>query len=186
MDPIVESFKNTSQKTIDSLKVQLKVIRTGRANSSLVENLVVETYGGQSKLRLLELATIMTDGPSALSVTPFDPSTIQDIEKSILKSPLGLSPAVQGNRILIKTPPLSQEQREKFVKLCSQTVEEKKSIVRMQRDDARKKIKNSFEEKTLTEDVKFRLEKEIDNISSKFMEEIDEIKSRKDDEIMEV
>lgn len=186
MDPIVAEFKNTSQKTIDSLKVQLKTIRTGRANSSLVENLVVEAYGGQSKLRLMELATIMTDGPSALSVTPFDPSTIQDIEKSILKSPLGLSPAVQGNRILIKTPPLSQEQREKFVKLCSQTVEEKKSIVRMQRDEARKKIKNSFEEKTMTEDAKFRLEKEIDIISSEFMDEIDEIKSNKENEIMEV
>ena len=74
-------FSQQASKTIQSLIEDLKSIRTGHASPSLVENLSIETYGGQSKLRLLELATIMTDGPSSLSIIPFDPAVIQDIEK---------------------------------------------------------------------------------------------------------
>lgn len=186
MDSIVSEFKQAVEKTITYLQEELKSIRTGRASPSLVENLQVEPYAGQSKLRLLELATITTEGPSALSVVPFDPSTIQDIEKSILKSPLSLSPQVQGSRILINVPPLSQEQRNKFIKLASGMIEEKKNSIRFQRDNTRKKIKTLFEEKQLTEDLKFRLEKELDNITQEYMKKIQGMKEKKEMEIMEV
>jgi len=185
MDPISE-FRQNSQKTIDSLKEDLKSIRTGRASPSLVENLGVETYGGQTKLRMLELATIMADGPSSLSIIPFDPSTIQDIEKAILKSPLGLTPAVQGLKIIIRIPSLNTEQREKYIKIVGVKVEEKKVTIRNQRDNARKIIKTSFEKKELGEDEKYRLEKEIDSQTVKFMEEINGIKENKENEIREV
>ncbi len=185
MNPITE-FKQSSQKIIELLKDDLKSIRTGRATPSLVENLIVETYGGQTKLRLLELATIITDGPTALSITPFDPSVLSDIEKAILKSPLGISPAVQGNKIAIHIPALSEEQREKFIKLAHQKVEERKGIIRNLRDNARKTIKNAFEKKEITEDDKFRQEKEIDLASQKFMEEVEAHKKRKEEEIREV
>lgn len=185
MDPLSE-FKQASQKVIDGLKEDLKSIRTGRATPSLVENIYVEAYGGQSKLRLLELATITTEGPSALLIIPFDPSVMSDIEKSILKSPLGISPAVQGNRILLKIPALSEEQREKFIKLASQKVEERKGIVRNLRDNARRSIKNSFEKKEITEDDKFRQEKEIDLASQKYIEEIETHRQHKETEIREV
>ena len=141
----VSAFNQQAVKTIESLKEDLKSIRTGRASPSLVENLVVETYGGQTKLRLLELATIVTDGPSALAILPFDPSVTQDIEKAILKSPLGLTPAVQGTKIIIRIPTLNTEQREKYVKVVGEKVEEKKMIIRGHRDNARKVIKSSFE-----------------------------------------
>jgi ribosome recycling factor len=145
-------FKQNAQKVIESLKENLKSIRTGRATPSLVENLIVETYGGQTKLKLLELSTITTEGPAALSIVPFDPSTTQDIEKTILKSPLGLSPAVQGSRIIIRIPPLSEEQREKFIKIVAGIIEEKKVTIRNHRDETRKVIKTSFEKKETTED----------------------------------
>ncbi len=186
MDPIINDFSQSAQKVINNLKEELKSIRTGRASPSLIENLVVETYGGQAKLRLLELASIATEGVSALSVSPFDPSTLADIERAILKSPLGLSPIVQGNRIIIKIPSLSQEQREKLTKLIGSKVEEKKVIIRNQRDDARKKIKLKLEAKEITEDNKFRLEKEIDNKTQNFMEEIQALKANKEKEIMAV
>lgn len=185
MDPLSE-FKQQSTKVIENLKEDLKFIRTGRATPSLVENMYVETYGGQSKLRLLELATITTEGSLALSIVPFDPSVITDIEKSILKSPLGISPAVQGNRILLKIPPLSEEQREKFIKLVGQKVEERKGIIRNLRDNARRSIKSAFEKKEITEDDKFRQEKEIDLVSQKYMEEIEIHRQHKDTEIREV
>src|SRR3990167_6286908 len=162
MDSIISDFKQLSAKAINFLREDLKSIRTGKSNPAILETLIVETYGGQSKLKLLELATIMTEGPSALSVTPFDPSTVSDIEKAILKSTLGLSAAVQGNRLLVKIPPLSQEQREKLVKLVNQKNEEKRNTVRNFRDDARKKVKQMFEAKDISEDEKFKLEKDID------------------------
>ena len=105
---IITVFKEQSEKTLIYLKEDLKSIRTGKSNPALLENLIVETYGGQTKLRLLELATIVGEGPSALSVTPYDPSILVDIEKAILKSALGISPAVQGSRIIARIPDLSQ------------------------------------------------------------------------------
>lgn len=183
---IISTFNQQSSKTISSLKEDLKSIRTGRASPSLVENLAVETYGGQTKLRLLELATIITEGASSLSISPFDPSVIQDIEKAILKSPLGLTPATQGTKIIIRIPSLNTEQREKYIKVVREKVEEKKITIRNHRDDSRRIIKNSFEKKEMSEDEKYRLEKEIDTQSTKFMEEINVIKENKEKEIMEV
>lgn len=183
---IISTFSQQANKTIDFLKEDLKSIRTGRASPSLVENLSVETYNGQTKLRLLELATIMTDGPSSLSIIPFDPSILQDIEKAILKSPLGLTPAVQGSKIIIRIPSLNSEQREKYIKIVGEKVEEKKVTIRNQRDNARKIIKTSFEKKEMGEDEKYRLEKEIDSQTTKFMEEIEIIKESKTKEIMTV
>lgn len=179
-------FKNKAQKIIFSLKEDLKSIRTGRATPSLVENLIVDAYGGSTKLRLMELATITTDGPTSLSIVPFDPSVLSDIEKSILKSPLGLSPNVQGSKIILRIPSLSTEQRDKFVKLAVEKIEEKKNQIRGLRDEIRKKIKLSFEKKEVTEDEKYRLEKEIDNLSSQSMEEIQSIREKKEAEIKEV
>jgi ribosome recycling factor len=183
---IVSTFESQSAKTISALKEDLKSIRTGRASPSLVENLVVETYGGQSKLRLLELATIMTEGASSIAISPYDPSVIQDIEKAILKSPLGLTPSSQGGKIIIRIPSLNTEQREKYIKVVGEKVEEKKVTVRNHRDDARKTIKNAFEKKEMSEDEKYRLEKEIDLRSTKFMEEINGVRENKEKEIMEV
>ena len=179
-------FQQNARKVINSLIEELKTIRTGRATPSLVENMIIEAYGGSTKLRLMELATITTEGPTALSITPFDPSVLADIERSILKSPLGMSPAVQGNRIIIKVPPLSQEQREKFIRTAAELIESKKNQIRNMRDEVRKSIKNSFEKKETTEDEKFRLEKEIDNLTSQFMEEIQTIRDKKETEIREI
>ena len=182
----LSGFKTNIQLTITALKEELKSIRTGRANPAMVEDLIIEAYGGSTKLRLKELATITTDGASALLIAPFDPSTIIDIEKGILKSPLGISPQTQGIRITIRIPPMSQEQRDKFVKLVGQMIEEKRSIVRNHRDDIRKKVRDEFDEKNLTEDDKYRLEKEIDTLTQKANEDIASVKAAKDAEIQQV
>lgn len=186
MNPVLSEFQQIVVKMILHLREDLKSIRTGRASPSLVENLIVETYGGQTKLKLLELAHLTTEGPAQIVVTPFDPSTTSDIEKSILKSPIGFSPQVQGVRIIIKIPPLSEEQRQKLGKIVAQKIEEKKMAIRNVRDDARRKIKISFEKKEITEDEKFRQEKEIDTETQKYMDEIMSIKDLKEKEIMEV
>ncbi len=183
---IVSQFKQSAQKITAALKEDLKSIRTGRATPALIENVQVVTYGGTTTLRLRDIATITTEGPQSLIVVPFDNSTIGDIEKGILSSGTGLTPATQGTRIMIKIPPLSQEQRDKFIKLANQKVEEKRVQIRAQRDDARRKIKSQFEAKTVAEDMKFRLEKDVDVASTEVMKEVDAIKESKEREIREI
>ena len=182
----LNAFKTNIQLTISALKEELKSIRTGRANPAMIEDIIIEAYGGSTKLRLKELSTITTEGASALLIAPFDPSTIQDIEKGILKSPLGISPQTQGTRITIRIPPMSQEQRDKYVKLVGQMIEEKRSIVRNHRDDVRKKIREEFDKKILTEDDKYRMEKEVDTLTQKANEDIATVKTMKDAEIQQV
>ncbi len=185
MDNLTQ-FQQQTKKIITSLKENLKSFRTGRANPSLVENIIVETYGGTTKLRLMELSTITTENSQTLVIVPFDPSVLADIERAILKSPLGITPQTQAGKILLKLPPLSQEQREKILKLINQTIEEKKQIIRSLRDQARKEIKIKFEKKEIGEDEKYRLEKEIDQITQKQMEEIQKIKEDKESEILSI
>lgn len=184
MHPITVEFKKHIDKTVELLKEDLKTIRTGRASPALVENLPITTYGGSTTLKLREIATITTEGPTLLVIVPFDPSIQTDIEKSILSSSLGLAPSTQGSRVLIKIPPLSEEQRQKYVKLAGQMVEEKKVSIRGNRDDARRKIKTQLDQKTITEDDKFRLEKEIEEITQHGNETVQTIRDKKEEEIM--
>jgi ribosome recycling factor len=179
-------FKKHLESIVNKLKEEMKTVRTGQASPALLENLQVETYSGSTTMRLMEMATITTDGPTMLVVVPFDPSTISDVEKAILKSPLGLSPTVQNNRILVQVPKLSQEQREKYVKIVNTLVEEHKQSIRGYRDDARRHVKHAFEAKEITEDQKFRDEKEIDEITAKYNEHIQEIKETKEKQILQV
>lgn len=186
MNSIVSSFKTAIQTTLNHLKEELKSIRTGRANPSLIESLPIEAYGGSMTMKLRDIASITTEGADALVVVPFDPSTTTDIEKGILKSPLGLNPQTQGNRMVVRIPPLSQEQREKYLKLISQNVEEHKVSIRNERDAIRKKIKAAQDAKEMSEDERFRLEKEVDNATQSANEEISIIRESKEKEIMEV
>lgn len=186
MSLILEQFTQSVQKALDHLKEDLKSIRTGKANPSVLENIIIETYGGQTKLHLMELATTSTQNAHALLITPFDPSTVRDIEKAIIASPLGLSPQVQGPKIIVNIPQLTQEQREKLKKLVGQKIEEKRVLTRNFRDGSRKKIKSLFDEKQLSEDEKYRLEKELDDLTKKYMDVIQKIRESKEKEIMEI
>lgn len=186
MDSFIQDYRNKIDVIIEHLKEDLKSIRTGRANPALVENIIVEAYGGQSKLKLFELATITTEGPTSLIVVPFDPSTLQDIEKAILKSPLNITPQTQTTRIILRLPPLSSDQREKITKFLNQKIEDKKVNLRNYRDEVRKKIKLAIENKEISEDEKYRLEKEIDSLTQKIMKEIELIKEIKKKEITEI
>lgn len=186
MNPSINDFKTATARVIASLKEDLKSIRTGRANPAVLEDIIVETYGGSTKMKMMEMSTITTDGPIQLVIMPYDASTTSDIEKAILKSPLGLTPVTQGGRIIVKIPPLSQDQRQKLTKIVSQKVEEFKNQVRSARDEARKKIKQMHENKDITDDQKYRFEKEIDTATQGVNEEIQKIKENKDKELMEV
>ncbi len=186
MDDFTLRFKTEIQTSTDKLREELKGIRTGRAHTGMVEGMIVEAYGGSTKMRLLELASITTEGNDGIVIMPFDPSTSQDIEKAILTSPLGLMPKIDGSKLTIRIPPLSEEQRLKYVKLVAQMIEDTKNTIRRQRENVRKDIKQLFDAKELTEDDKFRLEKDIDSQISDSNMELQSIKEKKEQEIMAV
>lgn len=183
---MISDFQSYSKITIEQLKEDLRSVRTGRATPSLIEGVIVDAYGGSTKMKLKELASITTEGPTTLVIVPFDPGTIPDIEKGILTSPLGMTPKTQGNRILITIPAMNEEQRQKMTKLVGQMVEEKKEQIRKKRDEIRKKIKHSFDTKEIPEDEKYRQEKDLDAKTHDVMDEIQKVKDHKEKEIMEV
>lgn len=180
----INIFIKEGNEIILKLKEELKGIRTGKANPSLVENIIVGTYNNTVKLKLKELTAITTLDNTTLLIKPFDPTTISDIEKALLKSPLGLSPQLQNQQFLLKFPPLTQEQREKILRFARQLIEEYKNYIRKIRDEFRKQIKLSFENKNITEDERFRIEKQIDEETKKMMSEIEDLKNKKESEIL--
>jgi len=181
-----DHFRKNANFIIEKLKENLQSIRTGIVTPALVENIIVETYNGQTKLKLLELSAITNSGPQTLVISPFDLSTIKDIEKALISTNLGASPVIQNNQIFLKFPPLSGERREKLAKIVTQLVEEARQKIRSLRDDIRKSIKISFEKKEISQDEKFRREKEIDIETQKINEIIEEIKKKKLNEIMHI
>lgn len=183
---ILNELQSRCQKSVDHTMHELRQIRTGQVSPAMVEDLSITTYGGSATMRLTELASISTEGPITLVVSPFDSSTIQDIERVIHASPLGLNARVDGKMIRITTPPLTQEQREKFVKLANAKVEEGKVHMRGNRDEARKSLKALLDAKEISEDDKFRTEKDIDTKTKEFTEALDELRKKKQDAIMAI
>jgi len=186
MDNLANEIKEECQLVIDRLKSKLASVRTGRASPALIENISVTAYDRQTKLRLLEMATITSQGPQVLLVQPYDPSLIKSIELAIHNSPLQVNPIVQENRLLIKLPPLSEEQRQTIVKLINNFVEEAKEAIRRIRDNKRKKVKSAIESKAISKEIKFRIEKEIDKEIHKINELITTIKDKKTKEVITI
>ena len=181
MDEIQIKFK--MQGAIDSLRQDMSGIRTGRATPALVENIVVDAYGGTSKLRILELSSISAPDPQSLLITPWDKTVIGDIKKAIELSNIGLNPMIQGDALRIALPPLTQEDREKYVKLLHQKLEGGKIQVRQLRQDGMHEIKKAFENKTVNEDERELQEKNLQKTTDDFMSLIDEVGKIKEQEL---
>ncbi len=186
MKTLIPDLKKHFDGVVLKLKEDLKAIRTSHASPALLENIEVEAYGGTMKMKLMELATISNESSTLLAVVPFDPSITQDIERAIRNSPLGFSPSTQTNKILITVPSLSEEQRTKYVKLANEMAEGTRHILRGYRDDARKKIKHAFEAKEISEDEKFRSEKQVDDEIQKANDQVQQVRDKKEKEIATV
>ncbi len=180
----ISKFKETLQGIVDYLKSDLATIRTGRAHATLVEDLPVEAYG--QKMRLKELAGISVPDPRLIVLEPWDKSVIPDIEKAIRNSKLGLSPAVDEELIRVPVPPLSEERRQEFVKLVKERVEEARQKVRQARQEAIEEVRRQEKEKEISEDEKFRLQKEIQKQIENVNEEIKEVGEVKESEILRI
>lgn len=174
------------QKVIDVVTSDIAGVRTGRATPSLVENIVVPAYGGTQRLRIMELASITSPDPTSIVISPWDKSIIGDIKKGILEANIGMNPNIDGEIIRIVMPPLTTEDREKYVKLLSGKLENGKVLIRSVRADEMHEIKKKFEAKEITEDDKFGQEKKLQEITDEYIKKIEEMGERKRQELLQI
>lgn len=173
-------------RIVDVLRTDLSTVRTGRATPSIVENIVINAYGGTQRLRVMELATIGTTDPQTIIITPFDASIIEEIQKGIMEAQVGLNPVVDGQLIRISIPLLSGERRQELVMLVSQKLEGGRIQVRQVRHEAMDAIKKQFNNKDIGEDDVLRLEKEVQNLTDETIKTIDELGKKKEEELMQI
>lgn len=180
------STRQKMEQVLAHLVSDIATIRTGRASPSLVENLEVAVYGGQQKLRILELASITTSDAQTIIIDPWDKSIIGEIKKGIEAANVGMNPAIDGEIIRISMPPLTTEDREKYVKLLSGKLEEARVEVRKVRAETMHVIKKAYEDKAITEDQKFAQEKKLQELTDEFTKKIEEVGGKKKEELLQM
>lgn len=181
MDSILTDASLRIEDALNHLKRELASIRAGRANPTLIENIVVNVYGGQMKL--MEVGTIAAPQPSLLTVAVWDISVISDIQKALMEANLGLNPSIDGQLIRLPIPALTEERRGEFVKLSHQKGENAKIEIRHVRAAIRGdwvKLKESAE---IGEDEFFRREKLLQDLVDKQVSLVDELVSQKEAEL---
>lgn len=181
---LLEDAAERMQGAINALHRDLAGYRTGRASTGLVERLEIEMYG--STMPLYQLASISTPEPQQIAIRPYDAGSISAVERSILKSDLGLNPNNDGKIIRLNIPPLTEERRRDLTKQVGRRVEEAKVAIRNVRRDVLSDIRELESEKMISEDVSHQGQDSLQELTNKFIEEVDKMGKEKEAEIMEV
>ena len=183
IEDVLKELDQSINKALEALKNELAKLRTGRASPAILDGVKVEAYG---TIQLLQhLATITAPQPRLLVVKPYDRSIINNIEKAIRASELGLNPQNDGEFIKIPIPPLTEERRKELVKAVKKIGEEIKISIRHARREAIDMIESMVEEGDLPEDDGHRAKKQIQQKIDKAMEKVEEIIEKKEKDIME-
>ncbi len=183
-DDILLEAEDAMEKSVTYMMHEFSAVRTGKASPALVENIDVEAYGANMKLK--QLALITTPEPRLLVIQPFDAATVKDIERGLKESKIGITPQVDGKIIRLPIPELSEERRRDLVKGIRQMAEEGRVRIRGHRRagiDEAKKIKKDG---TMTEDQLADLEDGVQKLTDQFIKSIDEHLAHKEAEIMKV
>ncbi|XP_009787065.1 uncharacterized protein LOC107771345 [Nicotiana tabacum] len=177
------------EAAIDALSRELAKLRTGRASAGILDHIIVESGG--VKTPLCRMAVISVLDPKTLSVTPYDPNTVKELDKAIVSSPLGLNPKVDNQRLIVPIPPLTKEHVQAVCKVVAKSSEDVKQSVRRARQKALDTIKKSLPKKkdkdkaasAFSEDDAKKLEKEIDDLTKKFIKLAEDMCKSKEKEI---
>lgn len=181
---VLAETQDRMKKSVESLQMDLKGIRTGRASPALVERLRVDYYG--TATNLIELASISAPEPQLLTIRPWDANALKDIERAILQSDLGLTPTNDGKLIRLSIPPLTEERRRELTKVVTKRVEEARVAIRNCRRDGLSDLREIEKEKLVSEDEFYVGKDDLQDLTDKFIEIVDEIGQAKEQEIMEI
>lgn len=184
MHQIIKDANSRMDKTIEALRAELAKVRTGKATTALLDSVKVDYYGAMTPINQVGNITVLD--PHTLSITPWDKSMVQVIDKAILEANLGFNPISDGTNLKIPIPALTEERRKDFVKLVKKFGEESKVAIRNIRRDANEHLKREEKNKKMSEDELKHSEDEVQKFTDQHIKQIDEILKHKEKEIMEV
>ncbi len=177
----VKQAKQAMDKAVEAVKREFSTVRTGKATTALLDLVRVEAYG--SEVPLTQVASVAAPEPKLLTVQPWDKTLLKAVEKAILASDLGLTPANDGNVIRIPLPPLTEERRRELAKVVHKFAEEGRVAVRHARSDAISRIKKS---EHVSDDEKKHAEKDVQKVHDDHLKQVEDALKGKEAEIMEV
>ena len=181
---IVNDARRRMDSAVEDARKKLSSVRTGRASVNLLEGIAVEYYG--SEMPLNQVATIHAPEPTMLTVQPFDPTQLANIEKSIRASELGLNPSNDGKLIRVPIPPLTEERRKQMVKFVHDIAEEHRTAIRNVRRDANDHLKKMLKDKTISEDLEKDGLDQVQKLTDQHINKINEAAEHKEKEVMTV
>jgi ribosome recycling factor len=184
MEQIIKESNAKMNKSIEAFRHELAKIRTGKATTAILDGIKVDYYGTLTPLK--QMANISVLDAHTLTLSPWDRSTINAIDRAILQADLGLNPQNDGNNIKVPIPPLTQERRKEFVKLIRKFGEDAKIAIRNIRRDANEHLKRKQKEDKISEDLLKEAEQKVQKTTNDHIVEIDHILVHKEKEIMEV
>ena len=182
IDDIKNETEKRMQKSIESLKKNLTKIRTGRANTSLLDQITLDYYG--SIVPLNQVANVGIEDSRTLKITPWEKDMIQPIEKAIMSADLGLNPTTAGMIIRIPLPPLTEERRKDLIRVVKQEGEQSKIAIRNIRRDSLGDIKELLTERIIGEDDERKGQNEIQILTDRFVDEVDKNIASKEEDLM--
>ena len=184
INDVKQDALNRMNKSIESFKVELTKIRTGRAHVSLLNHITVDFYG--SEVPIGQAANLSVEDARTLAVTPWDKSMVSVIEKAIMKSDLGLNPSTAGTVIRVPMPPLTEERRKELVKVVRELAENARIAVRNIRRDANNDLKMLEKDKDISEDEERKGQELVQQVTNQSTDEIESLLQAKEKELMEI
>ncbi len=181
---IIQSHKPNFDKVIEHYHHELSSVRTGRANPALLATVQVDSYG--SKVPIQQVANVTVSDAKTLTISPWDKSQLQEIEKGIIAANLGFMPSNDGNVIRINLPPLTEDRRKEMVKLVSQMAEAARIGIRQAREDAIKEMKRGESDGNLTKDDVTHLQKKLQEVIDDYNSQIKVAAEDKEQELMTI
>ncbi|MBI3603222.1 MAG: ribosome recycling factor [Nitrospirae bacterium] len=172
------------EAALEHLKRELSSLRTGRASLALLDGIKVDYYGTPTPLK--QVANLGVPESRLITVQPWEPALIKEIEKALQASGLGLTPANDGKVIRLPIPPLTEDRRKDLIKLCKKHGEESKVVLRTIRREGNEELKHLHKDGTLTEDDLRKAETEIQKLTDQYVQKIDQILKKKEEEILEI
>ena len=184
INDITTDTEDGMKKAVDSFKRDLQKIRTGRANAAMLDGIKVDYYGTPTPVN--QVATVQVVDARLITVKPWEKAMLPVIDKAIRASDLGINPVSDSELVRLPIPPLTQERRKELAKVVNKQTEEARVAVRSARRDAMDMIKDAEKEKQVSEDERKKGEKNIQDLTDKYIGQIEDIAKAKEKEIMEL
>ncbi|HVK60877.1 MAG TPA: ribosome recycling factor [Bdellovibrionales bacterium] len=176
--------KANMEKALVALGNELKKVRTGRAQISMLDNVRVNYYGNQTPLN--QVSAVSTPDAKTFLIAPWENQMLKEIEAAIVKSDVGMSPINDGKVIRLKLPDLTEQRRKELVKTCHKLVEDAKVAIRMARRDANEALKTALKNKAISEDENKRAQDDVQKLTDEYIAKADKVSGEKEKEIMTI